>query len=77
MATWRKDVKEDEGDGGSLASEVGGGEGMAKFLHKYVPVLHDYFFITIMAGGLVVLSEMKPPHKTNMLNPFHRKARPF
>ncbi|KAF0893657.1 hypothetical protein E2562_028064 [Oryza meyeriana var. granulata] len=41
-----------------------------RFLRKRVPWLRDYYFVAATAGGLVVLSELAPPHETRVLNPF-------
>jgi hypothetical protein len=51
-------------DGGRLFLNIETG----RFLHKELPGLADYYFVT-STGGLLVLAKRTPPHAVRVVNP--------
>uniref|UniRef100_A0A0A9AUZ7 KIB1-4 beta-propeller domain-containing protein n=1 Tax=Arundo donax TaxID=35708 RepID=A0A0A9AUZ7_ARUDO len=41
-----------------------------RFLHKSLPLLRRYYLVTTTTGGFIILSDRKPPHAAQVLNPF-------
>uniref|UniRef100_A0A0E0JTT6 KIB1-4 beta-propeller domain-containing protein n=1 Tax=Oryza punctata TaxID=4537 RepID=A0A0E0JTT6_ORYPU len=72
LAMLELDANPRSGDRVAVATFVNLDSG--RFLRKRVPGLRSYFFVAVTASGLVVLSEVAPPHETRVLNPFTGKV---